>query len=122
MGLTAICCCVTLDKRIKLSALVFSSVRYNAYILALIFVLMGESEQTFGFKDKAACLWEVILHLTPPTQKNLSCFVTTLRFNSHLIYFIGAGNGNPLQHSWLGNPMDRGAGWATVPGVPKSQT
>ena len=21
----------------------------------------------------------------------------------------GEGNGNPLQHSWLGNPMDRGA-------------
>ena len=27
----------------------------------------------------------------------------------------GGGNGNPLQYSWLGNPMDRGAWWATVP-------
>ena len=26
----------------------------------------------------------------------------------------GEGNGNPLQHSCLGNPMDRGAWWATV--------
>ena len=26
------------------------------------------------------------------------------------------GNGNPLQHSCLGNPMDRGAWWATVHG------
>ena len=26
------------------------------------------------------------------------------------------GNGNPLQHSCLGNPMDRGAWWATVYG------
>ena len=26
----------------------------------------------------------------------------------------GGGNGNPLQHSCLENPMDRGAGWATV--------
>ena len=26
----------------------------------------------------------------------------------------GAGNGNLLQYSWLGNPMDRGACWATV--------
>ena len=29
----------------------------------------------------------------------------------------GGGNGNPLQYSCLGNPMDRGAWWATVPGV-----
>ena len=26
----------------------------------------------------------------------------------------GGGNGNPLQYSCLGNPMDRGAWWATV--------
>ena len=30
-----------------------------------------------------------------------------------------AGNGNPLQHSCLANPMDRGAWWATVHGVTK---
>ena len=29
------------------------------------------------------------------------------------------GNGNPLQYSYLGNPMDRGAEQATVPGVSK---
>ena len=29
----------------------------------------------------------------------------------------GGGNGNPLQYSYLGNPMDRGAWWATVHGV-----
>ena len=28
----------------------------------------------------------------------------------------GEGNGNPLQYSCLGNPMDRGAWWATVYG------
>ena len=32
------------------------------------------------------------------------------------------GNGNPLQYSCLGNPMDRGGWWATVHGVAKSQT
>ena len=26
----------------------------------------------------------------------------------------GEGNGNPLQYSCLGNPMDRGAWWATL--------
>ena len=34
----------------------------------------------------------------------------------------GEGNGNPLQYSCLGNPMDRGVWWATVCGVTKSQT
>ena len=34
----------------------------------------------------------------------------------------GEGNGNPLQSFCLGNPMDRGAWWATVHGVIKSQT
>ena len=29
------------------------------------------------------------------------------------------GNGNPPQHSCLGNPMDRGAWWAIVHGVEK---
>ena len=34
----------------------------------------------------------------------------------------GEGNGNLLQYSCLENPMDRGAWWATVHGVAKSQT
>ena len=34
----------------------------------------------------------------------------------------GGGNGNPLQYSFLENPMDRGAWQATVHGVTKSQT
>ena len=34
---------------------------------------------------------------------------------------LGEGNGTPLQHSCLENPMDRGAWWATVHGVAKSQ-
>ena len=34
----------------------------------------------------------------------------------------GGGNGNPLQYSCLENPMDRGAWWATVHRVAKSQT
>ena len=32
------------------------------------------------------------------------------------------GNGNPLQYSCLENSMDRGAWWAPVYGVTKSQT
>ena len=34
----------------------------------------------------------------------------------------GVGNGNPLQYSRLGNFMDRGAWWAAVHGITKSQT
>ena len=33
----------------------------------------------------------------------------------------GGGHGNPLQYSCLENPMDRGACWAPVHGVTKSQ-
>ena len=32
----------------------------------------------------------------------------------------GEGNGDPLQHSYLGNPMGRGTWWATVHGVAES--
>ena len=35
---------------------------------------------------------------------------------------LGEENGIPLQYSCLGNPVDRGACWATVCGVAKSWT
>ena len=34
----------------------------------------------------------------------------------------GEGNSNPFQYSYLGNPMERGAWWATVHEVTKSWT
>ena len=34
----------------------------------------------------------------------------------------GEENGNPLQYSYLENPMEGGACWATVHGVAKSRT
>ena len=34
----------------------------------------------------------------------------------------GEGNGYTLRYSCLGNSMDRGAWWATIPGVSKSWT
>ena len=36
--------------------------------------------------------------------------------------FPGGGNGNPLQYSCLGNPMDRGTWQATVHRVAESDT
>ena len=34
----------------------------------------------------------------------------------------GARNDKPIQFSYLGNPMDKGAWWATVHGVTKNLT
>ena len=34
----------------------------------------------------------------------------------------GVGSSNPLHYSCLGNPVDRGAWWATVHGATKSRT
>ena len=34
----------------------------------------------------------------------------------------GEGHGNPLQYSYMENPMDRGTWWATVHSTAKSQT
>ena len=34
----------------------------------------------------------------------------------------GEANGNPLQYSCLGSPMDSGAWWAVVHGIAKTQT
>ena len=31
--------------------------------------------------------------------------------------YLGEGNGNPLQYSYLEDPTDRGAQWATVHGI-----
>ena len=35
---------------------------------------------------------------------------------------LGEGNGNPLQYSCLGNPMDRGVWQATVHGIARVNT
>ena len=35
---------------------------------------------------------------------------------------LGGGSGNLLQDSYLENPMDRGAWWATVHRITESQT
>ena len=37
-----------------------------------------------------------------------------------LVRFPGGGNGNPFHYSYLDNPKERGAWWATVHGVVKS--
>ena len=39
--------------------------------------------------------------------------------HTHIFIYFGEGNDNPLQYSCLGNPMARGAWWATVHGITK---
>ena len=53
-----------------------------------------------------------LLNLPPPTASCLMC----------LLSWVGEGNGNPLQYSHLGNPVDEGAWWAAVHRFTKSQT
>ena len=82
------------------------------------------------------------MHLSQKTQKNddkiqawiltfstvhlffSTCFpiLNSKLVSSTTVLSIGEGNGNPLEHSCLENPMDRGAWWATVLGVAKSRT
>ena len=49
-------------------------------------------------------------------------FLWFLFLKTPVLSYFGEGNGTPLQYSCLENPMDRGAWWAAVHGVAKSQT
>ena len=54
--------------------------------------------------------------------KESTCNVGDLGSIPALGRSLGEGRGNPLQYSCLGNAMNRGAWWAAVYGVAKSQT
>ena len=49
-------------------------------------------------------------------------FFSDVYLGMELVGHIGEGNGNPLQYSRLGNPMDRATWWAIVPEITKSWT
>ena len=53
--------------------------------------------------------------------KESACSVRDLSLVPGLVRSPGEGNGYPLQYSCLENSVDRGARWATVDGVAKSQ-
>ena len=54
--------------------------------------------------------------------KNLPAMQVHMRLTPSLRRSPGEGNGNLLQYSCLGNPMDRGARWAISPWGHKSWT
>ena len=59
-------------------------------------------------------LW--LIHVNVWQKPLQYCKIISLQLNK-----FREGNGTPLQYSCLENPMDRGAWWATVNGVSKSQ-
>ena len=54
--------------------------------------------------------------------KEHTCNVGDLGSISESRRSTGEGNDNPLQYSYLENPMDKGAWWVTVHGIAESQT
>ena len=54
--------------------------------------------------------------------KNLPASAGDMDLNLWSARSPGVGNDNPLQYSCLGNPMDRGAWWATVHGSQRGST
>ena len=54
--------------------------------------------------------------------KEPACYAGDLGLIPRLERSPRRGHGNPLQYSYLENPIDRGAWWATVHGVAKSRT
>ena len=66
-------------------------------------------------KKKASLVAQLVKN--PLVVQDTACNAGETRAISGLGRSSGEENGNLLQYSCLGNPMDRGASWATVHGV-----
>ena len=88
-------------------------------ILPLLSKSSSQTEQTCQWKGLSLCH---ILELRG-RKNSVQCFSVVLQMFS--ISFLPCSysfpNGNPLQYSCLGNPMDKAAWWATVHGVSRVQ-
>ena len=84
---------------------------------------MQPTTYVMGSKPKLICLncqWQVVLVVKNPlTNARYRRVEGSIPGSGRS---AGEGSGYPLQYSCLGNPMGRGAWWATVYGVAKSQT
>ena len=76
---------------------------------------MGISAYKHCISFRASLVAQMVKH---PSAHN----VEDLGSGPGLRRSLGGGHGNLLQYSFLENPVDRGAWWATVHGVAKSQT
>ena len=88
-------------------------------VLLAIFLLMVPRGVCVGNSLNSRLVWA---SLVAQTVKNPPAVQETCVQSLGREDFPGEGNGNPLQYTCLGNPMDRGAWQAIVHGVAKSQT
>ena len=110
---------------------------YNTYKIILWILLeskiFSEYQGKSKYKIKATTTWSYssIRKLSMNSWFvflfHISFFFSFMYFLAHPIWrpleaMMGEGNGTPHQYSCLENPMDRGAWWAAVHGVTKSQT
>ena len=77
---------------------------------------------TYGFLTLFGLCFFVICRGFPGGSdgKESTCNAGDLGSNPGSRRSLGGGHGNPLQYSWLENPMDRLTWWATVHGIAKS--
>ena len=73
------------------------------------------SDNSFWHKGKSKVQWEITSPWSRQPSQNTYKKIC-------LLHWHGEGNGTPLQHSCLENPMDGRAWWAAVHGVSRSQT
>ena len=79
-----------------------------------LFRLIQDSEESFGFNYRN--FYRPVFLSTHWLCHTLHYFLLAIAVSN------GEGNGSPVQYSCLENPMDRGAWWAAVHGIAKSQT
>ena len=83
------------------------------------FLKVGDALEFQAGSRESRTLLQASSHFVASRQRRFLLEWWHYVFGQHA---IGEGNGNPLQYSCLENPTDRGAWWATVHGVTKSQT
>ena len=86
---------------------------YSCYYLLMLILLLSE----YPLKCQTFFMNSFLLILFLISRKEAACNTGDLGLIPGSRRSPGKGNGNPLQHSCLENPMDRGAWWATVHGV-----
>ena len=105
------------------------------HVLAEVYHISSEQTLNFNSNTFFFLLLKIILYvlqlnnsfittwkllLCSPSSKSSPFQITKIW--ACIILFRRGGQGNPLQYACLENSMDRGAWWATVHGVTKSQT
>ena len=93
-----------------------SSFYFSSHQLLAAFIVCSVSMNvTTLIPHKASMVTHLVKNL--PAMQETVCNAGDLGSIPGLGRSPGEGNGNPLQYSCLGNPLDRGACWAAVHGV-----